>query len=252
MIQQMIRTAMRTLDNSGHYAIIKDITHSVDGGVIVHFDGHAYVNFASNSYLGLAQHPKVTEATIAAARTHGAGTGGSRLTSGAHDLHRQLEERIAAFKGHEDGVIFTTGYLANTGILPAITCCPIRGMITNLDPEASSAFTKVDIFADALVHASIIDGLAIATARIFGRQVQCHFYHHLDMAHLESLLTKSSAPSKLIVTDGVFSLHGRLAPLDRLAPLAERYEASLYVDDAHGTGVLGAHGRGTAEHFGVD
>lgn len=182
----------------------------------------------SNNYLGLANHPALVEAGCAAMRRYGVGSGASRSISGSMEPHRQLEERIAAFKKTSAALLFNSGYAANSGILQAL-----------FGPDDV-------IFSDALNHASIIDGCRLSAARVV-------VYPHADMPALEQLMTEESRHRKgrwLIVSDGVFSMDGDLAPLPELVRLKQRFEALLMIDDAHGTGVLGAHGRGTGEHFG--
>jgi 8-amino-7-oxononanoate synthase len=159
---------------------------------------------------------------------YGFGSGASRLVSGNTELHEELEHRIAAFKGAESAIIFNSGYAANTGVIPAVAG----------DGDL--------VLSDSLNHASIIDGCRLSKART-------EVYRHRDMDHLETLLrSNTTARRKLIVTDGIFSMDGDIAPLPDLVRLAERYHAVLMVDDAHATGVLGERGRGTAEHFGLE
>jgi glycine C-acetyltransferase/8-amino-7-oxononanoate synthase len=203
---------------------------TLDGlqGPRVRHEGREVLLLCSNNYLGLAGHPALIEAAREAAARWGAGTGGSRLISGSLPPHARLEERLAAFKGTGAALLFNSGYAANAGILQGL-------------------FGEDDlIFSDALNHASIIDGCRLCRARTV-------VYPHADAAALEALMA-AEAPRRrgrwLIVTDGVFSMDGDLAPLPELVRLKERYDALLLVDDAHGTGVLGAGGRGTGEHFG--
>jgi 8-amino-7-oxononanoate synthase len=196
-------------------------------GPSVLLDGHPVLLFCSNNYLGLAEHPALTQAAAAAMERYGFGSGASRLVSGNSPLHEELEGRIASFKGSEAAMVFNSGYAANTGVIPALA------------GEGDA------LFSDELNHASIIDGcrLSRATTLVYG---------HRDGDHLETLLrANASARRKVIVTDGVFSMDGDIAPLPDLVLLAERYGAILMVDDAHGTGVLGNRGRGTVEHFGL-
>lgn len=197
-------------------------------GPHVEIDGQQVLLLCSNNYLGLASHPQVVEAMRAATSRFGAGTGGSRLISGSMGSHNHLEERLAEFKGTERALLFNSGYAANCGILQGL-------------------FGAEDlIFSDALNHASIIDGCRLSRARTL-------VYPHGDWAALEALMA-AEAPHRrgrwLIVSDGVFSMDGDLAPLNDLVRLKKRYEALLMVDDAHGTGVLGSGGRGTGEHLG--
>ncbi|MCC2640044.1 MAG: bioF [Nitrospira sp.] len=183
---------------------------------------------SSNNYLGLSTHPAVVQAAVAATRHYGVGSGASRLVCGTLSPHEKLEAALSRFKGTEAALTFAAGYLANISVIPALIG---KGGL---------------ILADRLCHASLIDGcrLSGATFRV---------YHHRDMDHLEQLLTRRpSAKSTLIVTDGLFSMDGDIAPLMDIAQLAERYEAAVFVDDAHGTGILGRTGRGTLEYCDVE
>ncbi|MGB0129924.1 MAG: 8-amino-7-oxononanoate synthase, partial [Rhodocyclaceae bacterium] len=176
-------------------------------------------------YLGLANHPRLVAAATDAVAQHGVGSGASHLVSGHHALHQALEDRLARFMGRPC-LLFSSGYMANIGILPAL-----------IGREDA-------IFADRLNHASLIDGVRLSRAESLR-------FRHNDVAQLDQLLGQSTARRKLIVVDGVFSMDGDLAPLPDLLALAERHDAWLYVDDAHGFGVLGESGRGVLEHFGL-
>ncbi len=197
-------------------------------GPTVMLESREVILLSSNNYLGLATHPTVVEAAIAATRRYGAGSGAARLVCGTLTPHEALETALARFKGTEAALTFAAGYLANIGVIPALI--GKDGLI----------------LADRLCHASLIDGcrLSGATFRV---------YHHRDMNHLEQLLARrTSGKPTLIVTDGIFSMDGDIAPMKDIAQLAERYGATIYVDDAHGTGILGPTGRGTLEHCGVE
>ncbi len=197
-------------------------------GPTVVLDNRRITLLSSNNYLGLATHPAVVEAAVSATRQYGAGSGASRLVCGTLPPHEALETALAQFKGTEASLTFAAGYLANISVIPTLIG---KGGL---------------ILADRLCHASLIDGcrLSGATFRV---------YHHRDMSHLERLLARRS-PVKptLIVTDGLFSMDGDIAPLTDIATLAERYDAAVFVDDAHGTGILGRTGRGTLEHCDVE
>jgi 8-amino-7-oxononanoate synthase len=193
-------------------------------GPLARVDGRDLVSFCSNDYLGLANDPALIAAACAGAQDWGVGSGASHLVSGHLEPHQALERRLAAFTGFPRALLFSTGYLANLGIVPALVG---RG-------DA--------VFADKLNHASLID--AVQLARADSRR-----YAHGDLAALERLLAGSSAKRKLILSDAVFSMDGDLAPLPGLLELAEHYDAWLLVDDAHGFGVLGAQGRGSLSHF---
>jgi 8-amino-7-oxononanoate synthase len=192
-------------------------------------DGRPMLAFCSNDYLGLASHPRVVAALREGAELYGAGSGASHLVSGHSRAHALLEERLAAFEAAHlvdaRALYFCTGYMANLAVLTAL----------GSDPDAM-------IFSEALNHASLIDGARLARAGVT-------VYPHGDVAALEAKLVASKATTKIVVTDSVFSMDGNLAPLPALLALCERHGAWLVVDDAHGFGVLGAHGRGALEHF---
>ncbi|MEW6722433.1 MAG: glycine C-acetyltransferase [Candidatus Micrarchaeota archaeon] len=193
-------------------------------------DGKKVVMLCSNNYLGLANNRKLRKAALAAIKSHGAGSGSVRPIAGTMDLHLRLEELIAKFKRTEDALYYNSGFTANSGALPVLLR---EGDI---------------VISDELNHGSIIDGLRLSKA-------ERHIYAHCDMGALEAKLKEVSAkspPRILIVTDGVFSMDGDIAPLDKIVSLAESFGAAVYVDDAHGDGVLGEHGRGISSHFKVE
>lgn len=196
-------------------------------GPKVHVNGREVLLLCSNNYLGIAGHPNLAEKLIAATREFGSGSGASRLVSGTMPTHMALEERIAAFKGVPAALLFNSGYTANIGILQGL-------------------FGPDDVvFSDELNHASIIDGCRLARARTI-------VYPHCDTVALAELMEREKPKRKgrwLIVTDGVFSMDGDMAPLTELCDLKEQHDALIMVDDAHGTGVLGHYGRGTGEHL---
>jgi glycine C-acetyltransferase len=191
------------------------------------YDGKRVINLASNNYLGLATHPKLREAAIAAIRKYGVGSGAVRTIAGTMRIHMELEEKIARFKNVEACVVFQSGFTANAGTVSAI-------------------LGKEDfIISDELNHASIIDGARLSRAKI-------KVFRHKDMAHAEELLQEVQHESgrKLLITDGVFSMDGDIGPVDKLCDLADKYGAIMMVDDAHASGVLGRNGRGSVDHFG--
>jgi 8-amino-7-oxononanoate synthase len=192
-------------------------------------DGRPVVVFAGNDYLGLSEHPRVREAAAVAARELGMGTRAAPLVCGHTDAHAALEEELAALAGSESALLFPSGWAANGGVLGAI------------------AGADAALFSDELNHASLIDGCRLAARG--GAQV--NVYRHGDTAHLGALLAACERPRRLVVTDGVFSMDGDLAPLPALAELARRHGALLMVDEAHGTLVLGERGAGAAEALGV-
>jgi 8-amino-7-oxononanoate synthase len=191
----------------------------------VKHEGKNLVMMSSNNYLGLTHDPRVIEASVQATRFWGTGCTGSRFLNGNLALHEQLERKLAEFFGTESAIVFASGFLANQGAITAL-----------VGPDDY-------VFSDGENHACIIEGCQLAQGKV-------HVYRHADMEHLESLL--QSVPrdaGKLIITDGVFSMSGRMAPYDKIHKLAQAYNARTYIDDAHGLGVIGKGGRGTASHF---
>lgn len=194
----------------------------------VQVDGRSMLAFCSNDYLGLAAHPRIVNALQEGASLYGAGSGASHLISGHSRAHAELEERLAEFVAPQiadaRALYFCTGYMANIAILSALS--------------GSGA----DLFSESLNHASLIDGARLSRANVL-------VYPHGDLDQLASLLAASTAANKMVVTDSVFSMDGDLAALPQLLALCEQHDAWLVVDDAHGFGVLGAHGRGVLEHY---
>ena len=190
-------------------------------------EGRSLINFCSNDYLGLASHPDISLALKQTADLYGTGSGASHLVSGHSVVHQKLEEQLAQYTGRPRALLFSTGYMANMGV--------INALVGRRDL----------VLQDQLNHASLLDG---------GRLSQADFkrYKHVDMASLEQRLEQSSAERKLIVSDGVFSMDGNLAPLSEISTLAKKHNAWLMVDDAHGVGVLGPQGGGLVEQLGMN
>lgn len=219
-----ITEEIQGLRNAGLYNRIR--TLSSPQGAWLTVDGQKVLNFCSNNYLGLANHPRLVEAVIKAIEKYGVGPGAVRSIAGTMELHIELEKRLARFKGVESAITFQSGFNANLATIPALV-------------------GKEDVvFSDRLNHASIIDGCRLSGAKIIA-------YDHCDVSSLESAIKDNLANYRraLIVTDGVFSMDGDVAPLDKIYEVAERYDLLLLVDDAHGEGVLGKGGRGIVDHF---
>jgi glycine C-acetyltransferase len=188
-------------------------------------DGKTVINLSSNNYLGLTTHPHLREAALDAIRTHGVGTAAVRSIIGTMDLHQELERRMAAFKHTEATLTFQSGFASNQAVIQALM-------------EDGDA-----IISDELNHASIIDGIRLSKASRF-------IYKHMDLNDLEDKLKQAqNLRTKIVITDGVFSMDGDIAPLRDIVELAERYGAATYVDDAHASGVLGRNGRGSVDHW---
>lgn len=224
--EHWLKSELNQLNQAGLSRSLRSVMTAPTGRILL--DGREVILLGSNNYLGLSVHPTVIEAAATALRIYGTGASASRLMSGNSHLYTELETKIARAKGTEAALVFSSGYLANIGTIPVL------------------AGDKDLILSDALNHASIIDGCRLSPAT---KQI----YRHCDVEHLESLLSQSTKfRRRLIVTDGVFSMDGDIAPLPEICELAERYDAMVMVDDAHGFGVLGETGGGTIEHFGLE
>ena len=217
---------LAALERQGLKRRLRDVAGAQGRKIIL--DGKEVLNFCSNNYLGLADDPRLREAAVECIQKEGVGSGASRLICGNMAAHRELEATIARFKGAESCLVFSTGYMANVGII-------------------SSVFGRDDmIFCDRLNHASIIDGIILSQAK-FKR------YPHSDMEALEEMLrTTTGFRRRGIITDSVFSMDGEIAPLDKITELARKYDCLVMIDEAHALGVTGKNGKGLAEHFGVE
>jgi glycine C-acetyltransferase len=219
-----IEDELQGLKDAGLYNRIRTLGSPQGAWLVV--DGKRALNFCSNNYLGLANHPRILQAAQDAMQRYGLGPAAVRSIAGTMDLHVELERRMAKFKGVESAITFQSGFNANGATIPALV-------------------GKEDaIFSDELNHASIIDGSRLSGARIIR-------YAHCDPADLERVLKENRAqfPRAMVITDGVFSMDGDVAPLDKIYEVTQSYEAILMVDDAHGEGVLGRGGRGIVDHF---
>jgi glycine C-acetyltransferase len=221
---QWIETELQNLKDAGLYNRIRTLSSAQGAWLIV--DGKRVLNFCSNNYLGLANHPHIVQSAREVVDRYGVGPAAVRSIAGTTDIHLELERRLAKFKGVEAAITFQSGFCANLGTIPALV-------------------GKEDaIFSDELNHASIIDGSRLSGAKIIR-------YTHCDPADLDRQLSENRAqfPKALVITDGVFSMDGDVAPLDKIYEVAQKHEAILMVDDAHGEGVLGKGGRGIVDHF---
>lgn len=210
---------------AGIYPYFRTIESDQD--TVVRINGRQVLMFGSNSYLGLTNHPKIKEAAKKAIDKYGTGCAGSRFLNGTLDIHVELEEKIAAMTGKEGALCYSTGFQVNLGVVSALTG------------------RRDYILLDELDHASIIEGSRLSFSKVLK-------YGHNDMRSLEKRLSQCAPESlKLIVTDGIFSMEGDIVKLPEMVELAGKYDASIMIDDAHATGVLGESGRGTASHFGL-
>ncbi len=218
-------TKAKELIHASLYPYFRVIESAQDPEVVI--DGKKMIMVGSNNYLGLTNHPKVKEAAINAINKYGSGCAGSRFLNGTLDIHVRLEEKLARFIRKEAALVFSTGFQVNLGVISALA-------------------GKDDILIiDKMDHASIIDGCRLSYADVVK-------FRHNDMADLERILKEHKSRKKLIVVDGVFSMEGDIVNLPEVVSLAQKYNARIMVDDAHGIGVLGKSGRGTAEHFGLE
>jgi 8-amino-7-oxononanoate synthase len=214
---------IRQLKEKKLFRDLRDRTSSQ--GTRIMLEGSEYLNFSSNDYLGLSNHPCLIGAVRKAMDVYGFGSGASRLLGGGSLLHRDLEKKLSKFKNTESALVFNSGYAANTGIIPSIS-----------DKNTL-------LLSDELNHASIIDGCRLSKAKTI-------VYRHKNVSHIRDLLKREDAEKRIVITDTVFSMDGDIAPLDDMVDLCKRFNAVLYIDDAHATGVIG-NGRGALAHFGI-
>lgn len=229
-LQDWLAEQLQSLKDHHLYKVPRILETPAQGRV--RMDGKEVVNLSSNNYLGLANHPKVRQAAIEAIERWGVGAGAVRWIGGTMEVHDELERRLAAFKQVEAVLVFQSGFTANSGTIPTLM---VEGDV---------------IISDELNHASIIDGVRLSNAEY--RKSEGWVYNHKDMNHLEEILKRANEKGfkkKMIVTDGVFSMDGDIAPLPTIVELAEKYDALVMVDDAHASGVLGKNGAGTTSHF---
>jgi len=221
---QWIETELQNLKDTGLYNRIRTLSSPQGAWLVV--DGKRVLNFCSNNYLGLANHPHIVQSVREVVESYGVGPAAVRSIAGTTAIHLELEQRLAKFKGVEAAITFQSGFCANLGTIPALV-------------------GKEDaVFSDELNHASIIDGCRLSGAKIIR-------YTHCDPADLDRQLieTRGQFPKVLVITDGVFSMDGDVAPLDKIYEVCQKHDAVLMVDDAHGEGVLGKGGRGIVDHF---
>jgi len=236
-ITEILDTAIKNLHQNKTYKYEVPL-QSPQGGV-VKVNGKEVVMFASNNYLGLSSHPKIMEAALEGVKKYGYGMSSVRFICGTHEVHLELEKKIAAFLGTEDTILYLSCFSANEGLFAGL-------FADNLGYEN---YRDV-IYSDRLNHASIIDGMRLCKTETTDKRI----YNHRDTAHLKKMLEEDRGKEyrfRLLVTDGVFSMEGDLAPLPELVNLAKTYDAILVVDDSHSIGVLGKTGRGTAEDLDV-
>ena len=238
---------VKTLRKEGLYPEIP-VVQSAATETKIGVGGKDFLLCSTNNYLGMSSHPKVKEAAINAIEKYGLGSGGPRLLSGNIDVHNKLEEAIGKFVNREDAICFVAGYMTNIGVIPALTNLPnlnpvahILGFLTGKQTD----FKKISIVSDEKNHGSIIDGIKLANTNKL-------IYKHNDIVDLENKLKELKGERCLIITDGIFSMDGDVAPIPGIVKLAKQYNAMLMVDDAHGIGTWGDTGRGTLEHFGVE
>ncbi len=220
-----IRETTQELSANGHYFFFRKLESPQDSEVVV--NGKRVIMIGSNNYLGLTCHPRVKDAAIKAVELFGSGCAGSRFLNGNLEIHEELEKKLARFFRKEAAVVFATGYQTNLGAISAL-----------LGRNDLAIIDKYD-------HASIIDGCRLS----FGKVKK---FRHNDMKDLERILQGTENKGKLIIVDGIFSMEGDIADLPTIVKIAKAYGARVMVDDAHGIGVLGEGGRGTAEHFGLE
>ncbi|MFC1751569.1 8-amino-7-oxononanoate synthase [Patescibacteria group bacterium] len=234
--------SLNSIKGAGLYPVIKTIEGCPTNPEVT-IEGRKVLMFCSNNYLGLANNESLKKNLIEATTKYGVGSGGSRLVSGNTDIQLELEKYTAKLKNTESAISFATGYMVNLGVISAIMD-PIS--LSSLEYIKNKITTKFSpsgiILSDTLNHASIVDGARLSKAKIIT-------YSHKNMRDLETKLKKHKKKRKLIVSDGVFSMDGDIAPVPQIVKLAKKYNAITMIDDAHATGVLGDHGGGTSDYF---
>ncbi|XP_065331495.1 2-amino-3-ketobutyrate coenzyme A ligase, mitochondrial [Cloeon dipterum] len=227
--RSLLKEQLNAIKVAGTWKAERIITSKQDVGISVQGSNNKILNFCANNYLGLSSHPDVVEAGKKALDEFGAGLSSVRFICGTQSIHKKLERQISEFHGREDAILYPSCFDANAGLFEAM-----------LGPEDA-------VFSDELNHASIIDGIRLCKAKKYR-------YKHRDLNDLENLLKEAgnSARTKLVVTDGVFSMDGNVAPLKAICDLAEKYNALTFIDECHATGFFGKTGRGTEEFFGIE
>jgi 8-amino-7-oxononanoate synthase len=233
---------LRIIDTKGLYPDINVVAGGVSSAPEFSVGGKQVLSFCSGNYLGLANDPAVKQAVIEGVKACGLHPSGSVLVSGTLAVHRELEGRLAEYLGFGDAMLFNTSTMANMGVIPALVDLPLTSLLASL----RIFFRRKNsiVLSDELNHATIIEGCRLCDA-------QRVVFRHRDMDDLERHLRRHRGKRKLIVTDGIFSMDGDIAPLPDIVRLAKHHGAMVMLDEAHATGVLGAHGRGTMEHFGL-
>ncbi len=231
LFEEEIKNELRVLKEKNLYRVLRKVEFL--SPVRIKIEGKELISFCSNNYLGLTHHPEVISAGITALKLWGTGGEASRLISGNHILYKNLEKKLAEFKETETALVFPTGYSTNIGVISALA-----GVFSSVSKKG-----KAGIFCDKLAHASIIDACLLSRANFFR-------FKHNDPEDLRSLLKKhTDLFPKIIITEGVFSMDGDIAPLKELLEIAEEFDALLFVDDAHATGVIGKNGKGSLSFF---
>src|SRR3989344_578473 len=240
-----IENELEALKGAGKFKVERELESPQ--GAEVEITGKKVLMFASNNYLGLANHPDIIKASREAMDKYGFGLSSVRFIAGTETIHKTLEKRLAEFLGTEDAILYSTNFMSNLGFFASIT----NEALGSTEPASPSQGGHVDaIYSDELNHASIIDAFKLCKKENVIKRI----YSHGDVAMLEQMLEEDKNKGyrfKIIVTDGVFSMEGYLANLPKLRELSQKYEALLFVDDAHSMGVLGKTGAGTPEHFGL-
>lgn len=237
-----IQNILRLIDQKKLYPDINIVNGGVSSDPEFQVANKNVLSFSSGNYLGLANDPQIKQAVISGIEKYGLHPSGSVLITGTLEIHRELERRLASYLGFGDAMLFNTSTMANMGVIPAMINLPLISLLSFF--KVFIRKEQAVILSDEFNHATVIEGCRLSDAKRI-------VYKHADLADLERHLKKHRKRKKLIVTDGVFSMDGDIAPLPDIIRLAKTYQAMVMVDDAHATGVLGEHGRGTMEHYGL-
>lgn len=252
----VLSSVVASMSQRGQYPTFYEVSAVLGNGDRCIVDGKECIHMGSNGYLGLQKHPEVIEASTRALQIFGLGSTGSRITAGTTTAHLELESKLAEFEGTQAAIVFSSGYLGNVGLIHALSSHPMKGMLDFIDPGESARLFgsgKVHLIFDELVHRSLISGIEMARGNMAGfSHPTISKFENGNYGQLKEILAKSRCPGKLVILDSVFSLHGRITEIDKIVKITEEYDADVYADEAHATGIFGKKGRGMVEEFGCE
>ncbi|MEI7792182.1 MAG: pyridoxal phosphate-dependent aminotransferase family protein [Candidatus Berkelbacteria bacterium] len=252
----LLSTVVNQMREHGQYPTFYEVERIFGRGELCVVDGKECIHMGSNGYLGLQFDPEVIAAAHDALNQYGLGSTGSRITAGTTKAHLELEATLAQFEGTEACVVFSTGYLGNMGMIQGLGSHTMKGMLDFIAPDESQRLfeggKKTHFIFDKLIHRSMIAGIEATMSGLTGPRPKISSFQNGDYGHLETILAESNCPGKVVFVDSIFSLHGRVTDLRQVTEIAEKYQADVYVDEAHATGIYGPQGRGIANMQSVE